>query len=211
MPLFTDSIARNLKKPETGFVGSFILRLLKRRNRFLEEKAVEHAEIQPNHHVLEVGFGPGLGLKKAAQCVKKDEGMVHGIDISPAMMNAAMAHLEQEIADDMVQLTIGNAAQLPYRDTSMDRIFHTNCYYFWPDVTAVSRELFRVLKPGGQMVTLLCLERVKESHDNGFLKYGNYDPDGYMDALKTVGFECEGMKSLKDGDEAYEYIPAKKP
>eukprot|EP00057_Strongylocentrotus_purpuratus_P002534 XP_003724708.1 PREDICTED: 24-methylenesterol C-methyltransferase 2-like [Strongylocentrotus purpuratus] len=136
--------------------------------------------------------------------------MVHGIDFSPAMMTAAMDHLEQEIADDIIELTLGNAVHLPYRDNSMDRIFHTNCYYFWPDVTAVTKELFRVLKPGGQMMTLLNLERVKASHDTGYLKYGNYDPDGYMDALRTVGFECDGMKSLKDGEAPYELIPARK-
>ena len=127
------------------------------------------------------------------------------------MMTQAMKHLEQEISEDIVELTLGNAAQLPYRDNSMDCIFHTNCYYFWPDKTVVARELFRVLKPGGLMVTLLNLERVKKSQEDGYLKYGDHDPDRYIDALKTVGFECDGMETMKDGDKTFESILARRP
>ena len=44
--------------------------MFKKRNRFLEINAVRLCNIQPHHQVLEVGFGPGVGLKEAAKCVK---------------------------------------------------------------------------------------------------------------------------------------------
>jgi len=40
-----------------------------RRNRFLERKAVALCGIQPNDKVLEVGFGPGLGLEAASELI----------------------------------------------------------------------------------------------------------------------------------------------
>ena len=36
-----------------------------KKNSYLEVAAVELCEIRPNHRVLEVGFGPGVGLKAA--------------------------------------------------------------------------------------------------------------------------------------------------
>ena len=38
-------------------------------NHSLEKLACELCEIKPDHMVLEVGFGPGLGLKEAADKV----------------------------------------------------------------------------------------------------------------------------------------------
>ena len=41
------------------------------RNTFLEEKAAVLCDIKPGYDVLEVGFGPGIGMKKAAEYLEK--------------------------------------------------------------------------------------------------------------------------------------------
>ena len=141
----------------------------------------------------------------------KGNGKIHGIDHSPAMMVEALGSLPQEIAEERVELTLGNAADLPYRDASFERIYHTNCYYFWPDQAAVARELHRVLKPGGFMVTLLNLEQVKEGEAMGWLKYGKGDPEPYIEALKSAGFDDSvQMETNVDGVKTYESIIAHK-
>ena len=40
------------------------------KNQPVTVKAVELADIKDNHHVLEVGFGPGVGLFEALKKVK---------------------------------------------------------------------------------------------------------------------------------------------
>jgi cyclopropane fatty-acyl-phospholipid synthase-like methyltransferase len=50
---------------------------------------------QGHHNVLEVGFGPGLGLKEA--CKKIDVGCVYGIEVSDRMIEDASKLLRDEI------------------------------------------------------------------------------------------------------------------
>ncbi|XP_071508522.1 uncharacterized methyltransferase YdaC-like [Diadema antillarum] len=206
-----DSIAQNLKQPDMGEVGAYIGKLLTGRNATLETSTADICKIGPNYHVLEVGFGPGVGLKRAAQSIEKGVGKVHGIELSPAMVIEAIKNLPDEIAEGKVELVLGDAVCMPYRDESMDCIFHVNCYYFWPDITAVVRELLRVLKPGGIMVAGLVLERVKASHARGWLKYGKYDPDNYIARLREVGFVTEGLETRTVDESSFQAIVAQKP
>ena len=39
-------------------------------NSFLETNAVKLSNIKPDHNVLEIGFGPGVGLEAAYNVVK---------------------------------------------------------------------------------------------------------------------------------------------
>ena len=41
-----------------------------RRNSFLELNAVKLLEVQPDQKILEVGFGPGVGIRAAYDIVK---------------------------------------------------------------------------------------------------------------------------------------------
>ena len=45
-------------------------RRLKEGNRDVELTAVKLSEIEPHHTVLEVGFGPGIGVRAAYDCIK---------------------------------------------------------------------------------------------------------------------------------------------
>ena len=60
--------------------------ILEKANTYLENKVVEHLDIQPDHQVLEVGFGPGAGLEAALKKVEHGSGIVHGVDISEQMV-----------------------------------------------------------------------------------------------------------------------------
>ena len=44
--------------------------MMVKKNTILETEAVKLCGIQPDHEVLEVGFGPGVGLKAAHDVVK---------------------------------------------------------------------------------------------------------------------------------------------
>ena len=59
------------------FIIPCLQKYLKSKNTFLEEKAVVLCNIKPDFEVLEVGFGPGTGLKTAAQYVGKSKSFIH--------------------------------------------------------------------------------------------------------------------------------------
>ena len=53
----------------------------------MENEVVLHLNIKPNHRVLEVGFGPGIGILSAAlKRVEHVFGRVYGVDISEQMV-----------------------------------------------------------------------------------------------------------------------------
>jgi SAM-dependent methyltransferase len=46
---------------------------------------------------------------------------------------------------------VGDVAALPYRDRSVDLVVSTLSQHHWPDLAAATRELARVLAPGGRI------------------------------------------------------------
>ncbi|EDO35399.1 predicted protein [Nematostella vectensis] len=121
---------------------------LKTHNEILEHQAVETLGIQPNHRILEVGFGPGVGLAAALRRVKEGSGKVYGVDISSIVLSLTNQAFATEIKSGKLEIVQADVINLPYGKNFFDGIFHTNCYYFWPDIPLAIRELNRVLKPG---------------------------------------------------------------
>ncbi|XP_033628998.1 demethylmenaquinone methyltransferase-like [Asterias rubens] len=194
----SNSVGRNLRKPSGSLTGAVVKRLIKNKNAYLEHNAVRRCHLESHHHILEVGFGPGIGLKAACEIIK--DGKVYGIDYSKEMLADVTKSLQSEIASGRLQVVFGDAASLPYSDTLMDRIFHCNCFYFWPEPATVAGELYRVLKPGGFMVTTMNVASVAAAAEKGFLKGTNWNPEQYMDVLRSAGFQDVTMEDLVHED-----------
>lgn len=111
---------------------------------------VEGLDISPRERVLEVGFGPGRGLSLALQ--KANSGRVIGVDISPAMLGAARRLNRAAIESGRLNLEGGDAAALPFRKESFDKIFSIHTSYFWPRPEVILQEFFQLLVPGGRAV-----------------------------------------------------------
>ena len=104
-------------------------------------------EVQPNDKVLELGFGPGVGIELLAQ--EASGGYVVGIDPSKVMLDQATARNAKAIASGQVDLRLGLAEALPLGDNSFDKAMVMNSLQVWPDAIAGLRELRRVMKSGG--------------------------------------------------------------
>ena len=96
-----------------------------------------------------------------------------------------------------MNLHLGSVTKMPYPDKSFDRIFHTNSYFYWPNMDEAVKELHRVIKPGCAMVTVLKYERVKNAEENGYMQFGNPDPDRYMNSLERHGFKNIDKKMVQ--------------
>ncbi|WAR23243.1 YDAC-like protein [Mya arenaria] len=196
--VFAKQFSKNLAKPNSGLTGWYIASGLVRTNKVLEVNAARLCKIQPHHDILEVGFGPGLGIREAYTFLKDGTGQIYGIDISPRMVKLATDNMKEEIAVGKVHINLGDVENMPFKDNMFDSIFHTNCYYFWPDIDKSIKELHRVIKHKGPIVTTLNLSRLNQLDKKNLMQYGIYDPDRYMSALQRNGFENVHMKDITD-------------
>jgi ubiquinone/menaquinone biosynthesis C-methylase UbiE len=113
---------------------------------------LEKLQISPAEHVLEIGYGTGHSLVELAQLVG-ESGRVFGIDLSEGMRTQAHARLEHQQLLNQVELSVGDAADLPYPDAGLDAVFmsFTLELFDTPEIPKVLAECYRVLRPGGRI------------------------------------------------------------
>jgi len=148
--MLRDRIARffwgQFRKP-SGWFGRVIGNRMAEGNVYDAQWTVSLLDIQPEHHILEIGFGPGVSTRYAAE--KATKGFVAGIDHSETMVQAARKRNIETIQAGRMDLKQGDVASLPYLDETFDRAFSIHSIYFWAKPIECLRELRRVLKPGG--------------------------------------------------------------
>jgi ubiquinone/menaquinone biosynthesis C-methylase UbiE len=150
--LLVRKLAEQLRRPR-GFFGKLVGFLLSRVNRQANEWTLGLLDIHPTDQVLEVGFGPGLAIQKAATMAS--QGWVAGVDFSGTMVQLACKRNAPAIAAGRVDLRYGNLSALPYRADTFDKIFAVNVMYYVPDPIPGLQELWRVMKPGGRIALFL--------------------------------------------------------
>lgn len=154
------------------------------------EAAVQALDLEAGADVLEIGFGGGYGIQLAAA-----QGLqLAGIEYSPASLEGASEGLAREaIESGRAILKQGDVGALPYDDATFDAVYHVNCYYFWPDLARGVAECFRVLKPGGLMITgsKLAATTILLGSNNEFdvdNVFKNTDEAAYLATLSSAGF-----------------------
>lgn len=120
-------------------------------------------------------------------------------------MEKALRSLRRFVTAGKLDVVQSSVIQMPYQSHTFDRIFHCNCYYYWTDPFRACAEIYRVVKPGGLVVTTMDVKQDKRHLALGLL--GNADPDLvlYMHALEAVGFCDVRIEYLKDGRTGREF------
>jgi len=99
--------------------------------------------------ILDVGCGAGNDLIVASRLVGAT-GAVHGIDLTPEMVEKARANLARVgVANAGVQRARSDA--IPYPDATFDVVSSNGVFNLSPRKEETFREIYRVLKPGGRL------------------------------------------------------------
>lgn len=186
--MWAEKLGKQLGNPTRSVAGWLVGKLLTVRNQVLEENTVQLCGIQPGDTVLELGHGPGLGLQSAAKLLTNPTGRLIGVDYSEYMHEVAKERMKELVASGKVTLHHCDVAAMPLADSTVDKVFHCNCYYFWPDLRKGTSEIHRVMKPGGLMVTTLRLLSVASLAAKRVMPGENWRPEAYMAALRDSGF-----------------------
>ena len=112
---------------------------------------VSQMALRPGNLVLDVCTGTaGVALEIA----RHHNSQIVGLDISHSMLEAGLRAVERRSLDGRVQLIQGRAEHLPFPDETFDTVVFTYLLRYVQDPDATVRELSRVLKPGGQLLSL---------------------------------------------------------
>lgn len=143
-------ISRQLRRPTGVFGRAVMTRLLNRGNTPMIEATLERLDLRPDTPYLDVGFGGGLAIRRAAERVSAAP--LYGTDYSADVVVAGQRRLRDLIAAGRLTLLQADAADMPLRDGLVQRISTTNTVYFLPDLDRAMAELHRLLGPGGELV-----------------------------------------------------------
>ena len=156
--------------------------------------------------MLEIGFGMGHCLKRIAELIGQT-GKAYGIDISAGMMEITKRRLEKAGLADRAELHRGDAANLPFDDSTFDAVFmsFTLELFDTPEIPKVLEQIKRVLKPGGR---LGVASMSKENGESIFLrlyewihgkwpKYVDCRPIYVEQSLIDAGYRIKSEEKVK--------------
>lgn len=199
------AIVSRFERP-TGLIGSLLARNMARLGAMSNALALDELDVQATDHVLELGFGPGLGLSMAAR--RAHRGQVVGVDVTPDMMRMAGKRNQRFIEQGRVVLVCAPMERLPYPAHRFDKIFTVNTIYFLPDPVACLTEARRTLKDGGAIAVSF---RARESIDPRFYPpVRTYWIREVEDLVRASGFRDLTIAHRSRGTRTQHVITARK-
>lgn len=102
--------------------------------------------------ILDIGCGGGAALDNLHR--RFPDATIYGIDISEVSVETALAFNRQGVIDDKIRVTQGSVSALPYGENFFDLVISVESYFFWPEIEDDIKEIARVLKPEGSLLTI---------------------------------------------------------
>jgi ubiquinone/menaquinone biosynthesis C-methylase UbiE len=201
-------LARELGKPSAIMGRFFLAPTWNKRNAALNNTAFEHLDLQPHDRVLEVGFGGGYLMSRVVKTVT--EGMITGIDISPAMVQYCSRRFRRFVQGGRLDLRCSPVESLPFPESHFTKVCTVNSIFYWQDVQSALSEQLRVLVDGGRLV--LCMTCKEYLEKRGFSEHGLhlYHAPEIEALLLEVGFRDVHNGRLKDSIREYLCVTAVK-
>jgi SAM-dependent methyltransferase len=163
---------------------------------------IDMANPDEGEDVLDLACATGTVARMIAPSIG-GSGSVKGLDFSPPML--AVARSAPSLGGSAVEWVEGDAAALPFDDSSFDLVICQQGLQFFPNREQSAREIFRVLKPGGRLVACvwqgtdvhpifdslfkLVATRLDAPFGTVSLPFGLGNPDELADYVRSGGFD----------------------
>ena len=161
---------------------------------------LEEFGVSENESVLDVGCGTG-NLTIALLQRLGPSGRIIAVDISKQMLERAKG----KVSDDRVTWHHSSADRLAIADNTLDRVI---CFSVWPhfkNLEGITREFYRVLRPGGYLNILHLIPRSKVNQI-----HAEAHPSVHHDHLASASETSELLKnnrfkviSMTDNEQRY--------
>ncbi|MBK7232040.1 MAG: class I SAM-dependent methyltransferase [Saprospiraceae bacterium] len=160
-------IAKQLRQP-SGEFATQVGQKMNEGNLHINLNTIEALNLQKGDHILEIGMGNGFFVKNI---LSTDHSIKYtGCDISEAMVAESSKQNETWIASGQAHFQLADANELPFDPSSFNKVFSINTLYFWDPPQKVLAEIWRVLKPLGQVIISIRPKSIMEHYP--FVKYG---------------------------------------
>lgn len=161
------AIAGQLRQP-TGEYAIQVGEKMNEGNLHINLNTFEALNLVAGDNILEIGMGNGFFVKNI---LSADNSIKYtGCDFSEIMVYEARKQNENFITGGQAQFLKADANELPFDKEFFDKVFSINTIYFWDNPQIVLAEIWRVLKPKGQIIISVRPKYIMEHYP--FVKYG---------------------------------------
>jgi ubiquinone/menaquinone biosynthesis C-methylase UbiE/uncharacterized protein YbaR (Trm112 family) len=144
-------------------------------------------------NILEVSIGPGPNLPFLYETGKA--GMVFGLDISPGQLKRCKAFARKSGWE--VELFLGTAEKLPFREEVFDTVFHVGGINFFNDKQAAVNEMIRTAKRGTRLLIGDENEKGAKFYEGTLPGFSSSFKDGRATVTAPVELIPVEMENLK--------------
>jgi demethylmenaquinone methyltransferase/2-methoxy-6-polyprenyl-1,4-benzoquinol methylase len=123
-----------------------------RQHKYWRRFTMRRMNVQAGQTAIDLCCGTCDWTISLAQASK--QGRIIGLDFSQNMLDYGARKLQEQGLEQQVTLIRGNAMSLPYDDNSFDYATIGFALRNVPDLVQVIKEMQRVVKPGGKVVSL---------------------------------------------------------
>jgi ubiquinone/menaquinone biosynthesis C-methylase UbiE len=133
---------------------------------YFGRRTIELLSLQAGAQVLDVCCGAGASALSAAKLVGP-RGKVIGVDVAKELLGLARAKAAQQHLDN-IQFELGDMLSLRFPSESFNAVVCVFEIFFAPDMAMAVRELWRLVRPGGQLAVTTWGPNPFEPANNAF-------------------------------------------
>lgn len=175
-------------------MGRIMLSMMNFSHAPLTNWGLNFINFKDNWTMLDIGCGGGATLKRLLK--HSENSKVYGIDISQESVAKS-----KKVCSDMLNKRIfvcqGSAEMLPYEREKFDLVTAVETIYFWPNIQNCFKEVYRVLKPGGQFAIMVEAADKDSMWTNIIEGMRTYFPEQIVKMLNEAGFTESKSHSKK--------------
>src|SRR5574342_295327 len=141
-----DSMAKQFEKPK-GLLGKLAGTIMYFENRKINRWSIKKLQIQKRDRILEIGYGPGYGIKTMLTESPLIE--VDGIDLSEKMLKEASKRNQKWIQTGTVRLETGDVVNFK-PEHHYNKVLSVNNYPLWNQPLQSLKHIHTLIDKGGK-------------------------------------------------------------